>query len=447
MPKCSKCNKPQSKLNKGALCKECFHNKINKVVSNETTEPELENEFITETIDDDRYIIDMMKDYMTRERDLNNDLINHLKEEILYLKDELLHKNILIDRLFSDFKNDNHTDENCRNNYDISPTCNEQYSTNDDLIDPPRITISPDDSLCTDNTAYNNIENDDVLLSDRNFEWRSSSKSHRRNKSVINNERNTVEHPNQFRALFNNADDAVNDINSYDNNFMNGNFTNKPTRTNNQDRANASHIKRPHVVTQEYPENNHVIKPIRPGDNTYSEALKDGKVTVIFSTSITKGIKVREFNNHYKLGIARFRRFHGAKARQMKHYVIPTLIEEKPKIVMLQCGGNDLATSKHNPTPVENIAKKIIETAQICENFGAENIFICGVITRIQGYMDRRRIKLNEILRDICYDSGYNFVNNDNITHENLSQDGVHLNVDGSVILANNLLHSLNNNY
>ena len=499
MPKCSNCSKPQSKLNKGALCKECFNNKINKTVCNETIEPVFESEAITGTIDDDRYLVDIMKDYMMRERELKDDLIKHLKEEVLYLKDELLHKNILIDRLFAD---SNSCNENYRNNDGMLPTCSERITTNDVLIETHRITISPDDSLCTNGISYNNIEKDDVLLGDNNngrikssnlhhhgnkrltkvndnrstvehpddylctnsLSYKNiekddvildnnnstrfnSSKLHHGNKSVINvnYNKNTVEHPNRFNALCNEDDDAVSDNNNYETNYdvelMNGNIARK------QDRATEKNRTRPHVITQDYPENNYVNKPIRPGVNTYSEATKDGKVTVIFSTSITKGINVREFNKHYKMGIARFRRFHGAKAKYIKHYVIPTLVDENPKVVLLQCGGNDLPTSRNNPTPVEDIAKNIIETAQVCENFGAEHIFIGSITTRTQGYVDRRRIKLNEILREMCYDAGYNFVDNDNITHDHLFQDGVHLNYEGNDILTNNFLHSLNNYY
>ena len=206
---------------------------------------------------------------------------------------------------------------------------------------------------------------------------------------------------------------------------------------------------RPHIITQDYPEKNYIRKPIRPGESSYSEAVKDGKLAYIFSTSITKGIRNREFDNYYNLGTARFRRFNGAKAKYVKHYVLPTLYEEKPQIVVLQCGGNDLPKSNANPTPVMDIAKIIIETANLCESHGAEQILISGIITRHKGnyYMERRRTELNEILRNICYDRGYIFIDNENITHDHLSQDGVHLNHEGSDILANNILHSLNNLY
>ena len=78
---------------------------------------------------------------------------------------------------------------------------------------------------------------------------------------------------------------------------------------------------------------------------------------------------------------------------------------------MLQCGGNDLPTTKVNPTPVETIAKYIVDTAKICENHGAAQILISGIITRKkQAYMEKRRIDLNNLLQDMCYDLGYIYI-------------------------------------
>ena len=94
---------------------------------------------------------------------------------------------------------------------------------------------------------------------------------------------------------------------------------------------------------------------------------------------------------------------------------------------------------------MENIAKEIIDTAKICENHGVQQVLISGIVTRKQGYMDVRRKELNTLLRDMCYELGYIYIDNDNITHDHLFRDGVHLNNDGSEILSGNFLHSLNN--
>ena len=89
--------------------------------------------------------------------------------------------------------------------------------------------------------------------------------------------------------------------------------------------------------------------------------------------------------------------------------------------------------------------KLCIETSKTCEHYGADQVLICGIITRKRGYMERRRIELNNLLKDMCYDSGYIYIDNDNIGHDHLYEDGVHLNHEGSNILAGNLLHSLHN--
>ena len=59
--------------------------------------------------------------------------------------------------------------------------------------------------------------------------------------------------------------------------------------------------------------------------------------------------------------------------------------------------------------------------------------------------MEKRRTELNALLKDMCYDLGYIYIDNNNIEHEHLFNDGVHLNQEGSYILAKNILHALNN--
>ena len=96
--------------------------------------------------------------------------------------------------------------------------------------------------------------------------------------------------------------------------------------------------------------------------------------------------------------------------------------------------------------PVETMASDIIDAAKICENHGAEHVLVSSIIMRNKhDYMEKRRRELNIILRDMCYDLGFIFVDNENIGHEHLFNDGVHLNRDGSAVLSSNILHSLNN--
>ena len=160
---------------------------------------------------------------------------------------------------------------------------------------------------------------------------------------------------------------------------------------------------------------------------------------------MTKGIRLREFNSFFKNGSATFHRFHGSKARHMKNYVKTPLDENRPDTVIVLTGGNDLQTKRVNPTPVEDIAKDIIEVGKICRTYGVTIIIISSVIIRRSPFMAKRCKELNNILKGMCHEFNFNFIDNDNISTANLAYDGVHLNVDGNIKLAKNFLSILNN--
>ena len=223
--------------------------------------------------------------------------------------------------------------------------------------------------------------------------------------------------------------------------------------------------KRSAVVTQEYPERNvgfvgdptrglysgsyydastKTAKPLIPGASSYDEAVRDGKRVMVFSTSITKGIKVREFNKSVNGGTARFRRFHGGKVDFIIDYADTHMDKEKPEVVIIQAGGNDLPTPKDSPVPVENIAKTLVDIGIKCKRYGVKKVLIGSVITRKKYYMDKRKEELNEYLESMCHDHGFYYINNDNILRKHLVNDGVHLNEEGDFLLATNYLDSLN---
>ena len=404
MPKCIKCETVQSKLNKGKLCKKCNNNSEANTQHNESTDY---------TPLEDRNLIDMIKETMVKEARLNNEIIIVLKDQIEFLKDEIKHKNLIIKNLINiSTKYSQPIDTSGNNSIDKRDdlsVISESTKVNDSVVDNNNcIIVSADESLSVTDD-YTMIEKDDVCHSNPN-NW-------------INNDTNRDLSPNKQRMHIS----KKHEINFEHTNRFNGLADESNTQNNNQLNAlydiadktihevrpsdsinhllQSKNICRPEVVTQHYPENNFTRKPIRPGQQAYNEAVRCGKPTVIFSTSITKGINLREFNKVYNTGNARFTRFHGAKAKYMQHYVLPTLIEENPQVVVVQCSGNDLPTSKANPTPVIDIANTIIKTAKTCEYYGANQVLICGVITRKRGYMERRRIELNNLLKDMCYDS------------------------------------------
>ena len=87
MPVCKKfnCNQVQNKLNKGGLCKNCFHKKIHS-----------HNEQPTK---DQSILSDTQSSIVEKKRDI--EVIELLKENITYLKNDIMQKNKLIQDLIN----------------------------------------------------------------------------------------------------------------------------------------------------------------------------------------------------------------------------------------------------------------------------------------------------------------------------------------------------------
>ena len=78
-----------------------------------------------------------------------------------------------------------------------------------------------------------------------------------------------------------------------------------------------------------------------------------------------------------------------------------------------------------------------------CKKFGAKNIFISELVytTRINtGILE----KINVMIQNFCQKYGWFYVDNRNIRGKYLYKDGLHLMVEGKIILARNLIFCLN---
>ena len=58
----------------------------------------------------------------------------------------------------------------------------------------------------------------------------------------------------------------------------------------------------------------------------------------MFSDSIPKGIRIREFNRYITNATARLKSFPGATSKELTHYVVPTLQEESFHSALIHIG-------------------------------------------------------------------------------------------------------------
>ena len=164
--------------------------------------------------------------------------------------------------------------------------------------------------------------------------------------------------------------------------------------------------------------------------------------TVIFSSSITKGINPNGFNKLYR-GTAKFERFHGRTASDIKAYIPTHLRREQYDKAVIVAGGNDLS---NNHVEVDTVAEDVIEAGLVCKKYLVKNVYICSVLPRRYAPFQARRRTLNNILRELCKIFGFIFIENDGITFEHIDRDDVHLTNKGSSYLCKNIVQCLNGN-
>ncbi len=163
--------------------------------------------------------------------------------------------------------------------------------------------------------------------------------------------------------------------------------------------------------------------------------------SIIFSSSITRGINPKGFNKLYQ-GSAKFERFNGRTAHDIKSYIPTHLKRDQYDSTVIVVGGNDLS----NEHMVDTIAEDIIEAGLVCKEHSVKNIFICSVLPRRYTRYQVRRQTLNNILRELCKIFGFTFIENKDITLEHIDRDDVHLTKNGSSLLCKNIVQHLNFN-
>ena len=90
------------------------------------------------------------------------------------------------------------------------------------------------------------------------------------------------------------------------------------------------------------------------------------------------------------------------------------------------------------------IAEWIVKIGRQCKENNVNDVFISSLIYRAQKRLNDKVIAVNNILKRVCKLDWLEFIDNNNISAENLFEDGLHLNDDSKIILANDFIYVLN---
>ena len=206
------------------------------------------------------------------------------------------------------------------------------------------------------------------------------------------------------------------------------------------DRPQKSNRRRPVICCTESHLNN--FKPIRPGHSTYAKAAQDGRKIFILADSMLQRIRKYEFNRYVQNGSAKFKCYAGDTPIYMHHNVIPHLMTECPDTLVIHGGTNSLRDETRS---AQQIANEVLSIGATAVELGVNNVIVSGIVKRKNGMeLERKRRQVNELLSKLSLDNNFLYINNDNITLNDICDDRVHLEESGNVKIANNILNTLN---
>ena len=91
-------------------------------------------------------------------------------------------------------------------------------------------------------------------------------------------------------------------------------------------------------------------------------------------------VKAKKLNNKLRGASARIRDFRGATIKDLKHHVLPSLVDDTPDIAVIHGGCNDLSYEKKEALITDDIVNAILEIGKLSQSHGVNDIFISSLI-------------------------------------------------------------------
>ena len=132
----------------------------------------------------------------------------------------------------------------------------------------------------------------------------------------------------------------------------------------------------------------------------------------------TKRYKQKNINQKLFNAKAFYRFFPGATSRDFFHYIKPTLQDPQTNfdIAVLHIDINGILNLGSTG---ETVSNSILHIANQCKNYGVKEVSISSVTCTTLLNSDLIN-DVNNALQNICQTSGYQFIDNNNITTEKL---------------------------
>ena len=105
-----------------------------------------------------------------------------------------------------------------------------------------------------------------------------------------------------------------------------------------------------------------------PDNSNCASISKNGHKILVVGDSHVKRIRRIDFNKKLRNGKAYFRSFSGATSKQLDHYIIPSLVDDKPDAVIIHVGTSDILYNA-NYEDIAQIVKVTVLTMSLFRQF------------------------------------------------------------------------------
>ena len=120
--------------------------------------------------------------------------------------------------------------------------------------------------------------------------------------------------------------------------------------------------RRPNICTTErYIQTQQRLEKLKvvPGNNTYAVTLREGKKILMIGDSHIRRVKRDKLQNSFDDVKSFVRYFSGAKREDLHHYIIPSLLKEKPDTV-IHVGSNNITHRIFEDFNADKLADELI---------------------------------------------------------------------------------------
>ena len=91
--------------------------------------------------------------------------------------------------------------------------------------------------------------------------------------------------------------------------------------------------------------------------------------------------------------------FSGANIKRLDHFITPTLVEDRPDIVIIHIGSNDITYNTVDQIDVKDIANRIVNIGKKCLSYGVKEVIILSIFIKKQFKLAGIIRQVNDLLR------------------------------------------------